>query len=286
MSIRKPEWLRVKYYGGENLEQVEAILKRYSLNTVCEEASCPNRMECFDRKTATFMTMGNECTRNCTFCNVNKGEVQPLDSEEPMRVAQAAKAMHLKHVVITSVTRDDLPDGGAEHFAQVIKSIKAIDKKMIIEVLIPDLQGNISSLETVVNAEPNIINHNIETVPRLYREVRPMAIYDRSLEVLGNVKKIDSSITTKSGIMVGLGEDKKEVVNVLRDLRNVDCNLLTIGQYLPPSKEHYPLIEYIHPDIFEEYKKIGMALGFDYIASGPLVRSSYHADQAFIVKNS
>ncbi len=282
LSKRKPEWLKVKYHGGENLEQVENILKRFSLNTVCEEACCPNRMECFNRKTATFMIMGRECTRNCSFCNVNKGIVQPLDLEEPLRVAQAAKAMNLKHVVITSVTRDDLDDGGANHFEKVIKSIRELDKKMIIEVLIPDLKGDIDALKTIVDAKPNIINHNIETVSRLYPKVRPMAIYERSLEVIKNIKKLDSSIVTKSGIMVGLGEEKKEVINALRDLRKVDCNLLTLGQYLPPSKKHYPLKEYIHPDVFEEYRKVGIDLGFEHVASGPLVRSSYNADQAFV----
>lgn len=281
MNKRKPDWLRVKFHGGKNLSQIEAILKKFKLHTVCEEASCPNRMECFSRSTATFMIMGRICTRNCTFCGVKKAKVHPLDLEEPVRVARAIEAMKLKHVVITSVTRDDLPDGGAGHFARVMEEIRKIDSKVIIEVLIPDFRGDVEALAKVIDAKPEIINHNIETVPRLYADVRPMAAYQRSVDLLRNVKKQDSNILTKSGIMVGLGEKEEEVIGVLKDLRQAGCNLLTIGQYLPPSQSHHPLVEYIHPNIFEKYQKIGMELGFDHVASGPLVRSSYHADQAY-----
>ena len=220
MSIaRKPEWLRVKAHSVKGLEYVEDMLKNLHLNTVCDEAACPNRGECFGRKTATFMILGSVCTRNCTFCNVSKGTVQQVDENEPGRVAQAVKALGLKHAVITSVTRDDLPDGGAEHFARVIESIRNTAPGVTIEVLIPDFQGSVEALKKVVDARPEIINHNVETVPGLYREVRPMADYQRSLNVLKNVKEMDSSIYTKSGIMLGLGETGEQVVSVMRSSR-------------------------------------------------------------------
>ncbi|NLX76877.1 MAG: lipoyl synthase [Clostridiaceae bacterium] len=281
MSIaRKPEWLRVKAHSVKGLEYVEDMLKNLHLNTVCDEAACPNRGECFGRKTATFMILGSVCTRNCTFCNVSKGTVQQVDENEPGRVAQAVKALGLKHAVITSVTRDDLPDGGAEHFARVIESIRNTAPGVTIEVLIPDFQGSVEALKKVVDARPEIINHNVETVPGLYREVRPMADYQRSLNVLKNVKEMDSSIYTKSGIMVGLGETGEQVVSVMRDLRGVNCDFLTIGQYLAPSAKHHPVIEYIHPNQFKAYEEKAYELGFLYVASGPLVRSSYMAEQA------
>lgn len=279
MYQQKPEWLRVRFRGGQNFEEVEEILKRFSLNTVCTEACCPNRMECYNRRTATFMILGRICTRNCTFCSVTKGQVQPLDPKEPFHVAQAVKKLNLKHVVITSVTRDDLPDGGAGQFAKVIKKIKELDNEVVVEVLIPDFSGNISALSKVVEAKPEIINHNVETVPRLYPSVRPMALYQRSLDLLKNVKAINNQIFTKSGIMVGLGEQKEEVIEVLKDLRSVKCDFLTIGQYLSPSKEHHPIIEYVHPYIFKKYKEIAIEMGFQHVASSPLVRSSYHADK-------
>lgn len=281
MSIaRKPEWLRVKAHSVKGLEYVEDMLKNLHLNTVCDEAACPNRGECFGRKTATFMILGSVCTRNCTFCNVSKGTVQQVDENEPGRVAQAVKALGLKHAVITSVTRDDLPDGGAEHFARVIESIRNTAPGVTIEVLIPDFQGSVEALKKVVDARPEIINHNVETVPGLYREVRPMADYQRSLNVLKNVKEMDSSIYTKSGIMVGLGETGEQVVSVMGDLRGVNCDFLTIGQYLAPSAKHHPVIEYIHPNQFKAYEEKAYELGFLYVASGPLVRSSYMAEQA------
>ncbi|MBA1334184.1 MAG: Lipoyl synthase [Firmicutes bacterium] len=279
MPDKRPDWLKVKFRSDPNFEEVEKMLDRLSLNTVCAEANCPNRMECYSRRTATFMILGRICTRNCTFCDVTKGQVQPVDPEEPLNVARAVGELNLNHVVITSVTRDDLPDGGAGHFAQVIEKIKEINESIVVEVLIPDFMGSISALSEVVAAKPKIVNHNVETVPRLYPGVRPMASYRRSLDLLQNVKNLDSRMFTKSGIMLGLGEKKEEVVEVLRDLRKVKCDFITIGQYLSPSKNHHPVVEYIHPDTFEEYKEIAVNMGFRYAASAPLVRSSYHADE-------
>lgn len=278
--VRKPEWLRVKAHSMKGLEYVEEMMKNLHLNTVCDEAACPNRGECFGRKTATFMILGSVCTRGCTFCNVSKGEVQLVDENEPERVAQAVKALGLKHAVITSVTRDDLPDGGAGHFAKVIESIRSIAAGVTIEVLIPDFQGNIEALKKVIDAHPEIINHNVETVPNLYSKVRPQADYRRSLNVLKNVKDMEGSIYTKSGIMVGLGEEEEQVISVMQDLREVNCDFLTIGQYLAPSAKHHPVVEYIHPDQFKAYEEKAYQLGFSYVASGPLVRSSYMAEQA------
>lgn len=278
---RKPEWLRIKKREGENLGYVNHLLKDLSLNTVCEAANCPNRAECFSKRTATFMILGKECTRNCRFCNVTSNPVETVNPKEPENVAEATMNLGLEHVVITSVTRDDLADGGAEHFAKTIRAIRARDEKIIIEVLIPDLQGDIDALKTVVEAKPNILNHNIETVPRLYSDVRPMAIYERSLEVLENTKKLDPDMLTKTGIMLGLGEREEEVIQVFKDLREKDCDFLTVGQYLPPSEEHFPLVDYIHPDQFEKYRKDAMDLGFKFVASSPLVRSSYKAADMF-----
>lgn len=283
MNKRKPEWLRVKLQGAEKTHEVKEMLTRLSLHTVCQEANCPNLIECFARKTATFMILGSICTRNCTFCNVTKGNTQEVDPAEPANVAKAVTELGLKHAVITSVTRDDLPDGGAGHFAEVIKKLRATE--VIVEVLIPDFQGDREALATVIKAKPHILNHNIETAPRLYPTVRPKANYARSLELLKNSKELDASIFTKSGIMVGLGEQEEEVLAVLRDLRAVDCDLLTIGQYLAPSAKHHEVIEYIHPDLFNKYKEAAYEMGFKYVASAPLVRSSYHAaDVSDIIK--
>lgn len=275
---RKPEWLRVEKRKGQNLGYVRGLLEKYSLNTVCDGANCPNKAECFSKKTATFMIMGSECSRNCRFCDVKLSKnLLPLDPNEPENLAKATMELGLKHVVVTSVTRDDLPDGGAEHFAKTIKAIRAKDKDIIIEVLIPDLQGDEEALKVVVDAKPDIINHNVETVPSLYDKVRPMAIYQRSLDVLANVKKLDSTIFTKSGIMLGLGEKQEEVIELFKDLREVDCDFLTVGQYLPPSTKHVELKEYIHPELFKKYEEEANALGFKFVASSPLVRSSYKA---------
>lgn len=283
---RKPEWIRINLNksNGGSLNYVKDLLSDLSLNTVCEEANCPNRVECFSKKTATFMILGSECSRNCTFCNVSHKKLQPVDPKEPENVANAVVKLGLKHVVLTSVTRDDIPDGGAKHFHDVVKKIKNLDEKIIVEVLIPDLQGDIESLKTVVDSKPEILNHNIETVPRLYSKVRPMAIYERSLEVLKNSKSIDSNILTKSGIMVGLGEKEEEVIEVMKDLRKVDCDFLTIGQYLAPSAKHHPVIEYVHPDTFKKYKEEALKLGFKFVASDPLVRSSYNAAEMLEAK--
>jgi lipoic acid synthetase len=283
MFVRKPDWLKVKITGDSNNEVVQNILNELSLNTVCTEANCPNKMECFQRKTATFMILGRVCTRNCTFCNVTKGETESIDLNEPKNIAEAVKELKLRHVVITSVTRDDLDDGGAQYFVNVINEVRDLNPTVTIEVLIPDFKGDKASLEKIVIAKPHIINHNVETVPSLYSKVRPMAIYGRSLELLKRVKELDNSILTKSGIMVGLGEKEEEVFNIFEDLREIDCNLLTIGQYLAPSKNHHPVIEYVHPDVFKKYEIKAIEMGFDHVASSPLVRSSYHADKAFEV---
>lgn len=277
----KPEWLKIKIRGNRNKEQVNEILEKFSLNTVCKEANCPNRMECFCSKTATFMILGRTCTRNCTFCNVTKGVTETVDAEEPEHVARAVKELGLKHAVITSVTRDDLTDGGAGHFAEVVREINQRNPGVTVEVLIPDFQGDREALRTVLEAKPDILNHNVETVERLYPEVRPMASYGRSLKLLEEAKAIDRDILTKSGIMVGLGEKKEEVLQVIEDLRKSGCNLLTIGQYLAPSKRHHPVVEYIHPDLFEEYKKVALKMGFDHVVSSPFARSSYHAAEVF-----
>ncbi len=278
---RKPEWLRIDLNKGRSLAHVKDILERYSLNTVCEEANCPNRMECFSKKTATFMILGSQCTRNCSFCNVTNGLPQDINPEEPAKVAKAVSELGLGHVVITSVTRDDLVDGGAAHFAEVVKAIRQLEKEIIIEVLIPDFQGNHSALETVIKAKPEIINHNIETVPRLYSEVRPQAVYERSLRLIDNIKDMDGSILSKSGIMLGLGETEVEVIEVLKDLRKVRCDFLTIGQYLAPSSKHHQVVEYITPEMFKTYKYRALELGFSFVASDPLVRSSYYAAEMY-----
>ncbi len=276
--LRKPEWLRMKIRGGDNLNYVQEILQKNHLNTVCEEANCPNRMECFSNRTATFIILGSRCTRNCTFCDIATGHPDAVDPEEPMHVADAVKSLGLTYVVITSVTRDDLPDGGSEHFARVLGEIHKSSPGADIEVLIPDFKGDTKALQTVIDAGPVIINHNIETVPRLYKEVRPQAVYRRSLELLKKVKEL-SGLYSKSGMMVGLGETYDEVIASLHDLRSVDCDFLTIGQYLAPSKEHHPVVEYVHPDIFAIYKEEALKMGFKGVASAPLVRSSYKAHE-------
>jgi len=277
----KPEWLRVRYAQTPELEAVETLLDSLKLNTVCKEAGCPNCVECFSRKTATFLIMGTNCTRNCRFCNVKSGDPQELDPGEPGRAAQAVRELGLKYVVVTSVTRDDLPDGGASHFAQTIREIKKASPGTVIEVLIPDFQGDCDALQTVAGANPAVISHNMETVRSLYPAVRPQAQYQRSLNVIKNIKLPGSYIRSKSGIMVGLGETKTQVFELFGDLLDVGCEFLTIGQYLAPSKQHMPVHEYIEPPLFEEYGSIAKEMGFKYVASAPFVRSSYHAGQAF-----
>lgn len=284
MHQRKPEWLRVKIRGGEtsgNVNEVEEILKKYSLNTVCREANCPNRMECFSNRTATFMILGKNCTRNCTFCNVTKEKPESVDSNEPYNIAKVVEKFNLKHTVITAVTRDDLSDGGAGHFAKVIEEIKKLNKSTTTEVLIPDFKGDEKALRKVINAKPDIINHNVETAAALYSKVRPMAVYERSLELLYRVKNENKSILTKSGFMLGLGETEDDVLGILKDLKEIDCDIVTIGQYLAPSPKHHPVIEYVHPDTFEKYGKVATDMGFKHVFSAPLVRSSYHAEKVF-----
>jgi len=272
-------WLRRKLPDQKVLERMDSLFKELNLHTVCDSALCPNRGECFKKGTATFMILGNVCTRNCQFCAVEKGKPLPLDSEEPRHIAQAAKHLSLKHIVVTSVTRDDLLDGGAKHFAQTIIEVKKILPESTIEVLIPDFKGSWDALQIVIDAHPEVINHNIETVPRLYKLVRPKAVYKRSLELLRQIKIRDKNVFSKSGIMVGLGEEKDEMIKAMKDLREVGCDILTIGQYLKPSPHHLKVSNYIHPDEFEVYRNIGMSLGFKYVASAPLVRSSYHAGE-------
>lgn len=279
MNTRKPEWLRVKIQGGHDSQKVKTLLSDLNLNTVCLEANCPNQMECYNRKTATFMILGRNCTRNCTFCNVQKQSPDPVDINEPKKIGLAVKALALKHAVITSVTRDDLPDGGAAHFAEVVKEIRKSAPGVTIELLISDLSGNWDSLKIIMESKPDIINHNIETVPTLYSEVRPMANYERSLDLLEMAKKLMPEVKTKSGIMLGLGETNKQLISSFQDLLDHKCEILTLGQYLAPSSAHIEVKEYIHPEVFKELKNIAMKMGFKNVASSPLTRSSYHADE-------
>lgn len=280
MHTQKPDWLVKRVPPGFERRRVEELLEGLSLHTVCEQAACPNIGECFCNQTATFMILGERCTRNCTFCQVSKGEPQAVDPAEPEHVAEAVAQLGLKHVVVTSVTRDDLPDGGALHFARVIRAVRARCPRTTIEVLIPDFRGSFDALQTVIAAGPTVINHNVETVERLYPQVRPMADYARSLELLKRVKPMSPGIKTKSGLMVGFGEIYDEVLQVMRDLRSADCDFLTVGQYLAPTQNHHPVVEYVLPDTFASYQKDALAMGFRYAASGPYVRSSYHAAEA------
>lgn len=278
MYVRKPEWIRTKIQGGSASNQVKSTLGDLSLNTVCDEANCPNRMECFERGTATFMILGRNCTRNCTFCNVTREKPDQVSESEPEKIGQAVSKLKLKHAVITSVTRDDLEDQGANQFRKVVEEIRKTSPHVSIELLIPDMQGHKDLIDIIINSEPDILNHNVETVPALYDKVRPMAIFDRSIQVLNYVKQVKPHMRTKSGIMLGLGETKDQVVEVLKKLRQVDCDMLTLGQYLQPSTSHIPVVEYIRPEKFEEYEEIAKKMGFKRVASGPLVRSSYYAE--------
>jgi lipoic acid synthetase len=280
----KPEWLKIRPPAGQNYLRIKETLRRHGLHTVCEEAHCPNVHECWGGGTATIMLMGSVCTRGCRFCAVTSGHPKGyLDPLEPWKVAQVVSEWGLDYIVLTSVARDDLPDGGAEHFAKTIRAIKQKTPRTLVEVLIPDFRGDINALKTVVEAQPEVIGHNIETVERLTPRVRDRrASYRQSLAVLENVKKLDPTRYTKSSIMVGLGETDEEVVQTMRDLRAVGVDILTIGQYLRPSPRHLEVVEYVHPDKFAQWKEIGEALGFRYVASGPLVRSSYRAGEFFV----
>ncbi len=279
---KKPaQRLRVSPLDFSTIDRMTRLMRELNLHTVCESAHCPNRADCFAHSTATFLILGNTCTRNCTFCAVNKGTPEAVDPAEPGHVLDAIKKLGIRYAVITSVTRDDLPDGGAVHFAATVSKIREYDPEILVEVLIPDFKGDVAALKAVADAHPAVINHNIETVPRLYPGVRPMADYRRSVGLIRNVKTIDRSIATKSGIMLGLGESQGEVVQVMNDLRQAGCDILTIGQYLSPSLKHHPVIRYVPDEEFKEYEAAGREMGFSAVVSGALVRSSYHAGEAF-----
>jgi lipoyl synthase len=277
---RLPEWLRLKLPTSDTFAHTRSLLDELKLHTVCESAKCPNHWECWSKGTATFMIAGDHCTRACKFCAVSTAKPQPLEADEPARVAEATRRMKLKHVVITAVARDDLADGGAEHFRQTIEKVRELNPGIIIEVLVPDFLDQDFAIEAVLSANPHIYNHNLETVRRLTPTVRHRATYDRSLSVLGKVKaKRGSTIHTKSGIMLGLGEAEQEVLTAMADLRRSNCDILTLGQYLQPTLKHLPVVEFVRPEKFAEYKVKAEAMGFVHVASGPMVRSSYHADE-------
>lgn len=276
----KPDWLRVKAPQWERVGNVKETLRDLGLNTVCEEASCPNIGECFSHGTATFLIMGPSCTRACPYCDIDfEKKPKPLDPTEPDRLAEAVRRMGLNHVVVTSVNRDDLPDGGAAQFGRCINRIKAAMPQTTIEVLIPDLCGNWDALAEILSAQPHVLNHNTETVPRLYKRTRPQGEYSRTLELLQRTRAIAPWIYTKSGIMVGLGEEPTEVIAVMQDLRAVDCDIITIGQYLQPSQKHLNVQEFVRPEQFEQWRLAGEAMGFLQVVASPLTRSSYHAEQ-------
>tara|TARA_Y100000590_G_scaffold162786_1_gene186621 strand:- start:2561 stop:3499 length:939 start_codon:yes stop_codon:yes gene_type:complete len=278
---KKPVWIKTKILDTQNYFRTKEIINKKKLFTVCQEASCPNISECWSKKHATFMIMGDICTRACSFCNVKTGKPTYLDPFEPQKIAQATKELNLKHVVITSVDRDDLVDGGATHFSKVISETRKINKNTTIEVLTPDFLRKGEAYKEVVNANPDVFNHNIETVPSLYRSVRPGSRYFASVNLLKSAKLINKKIFTKSGIMLGLGETKDEVLQVMDDLLSAHVDFLTIGQYLQPSTKHYPLDRYVHPDEFKEFKELALTKGFLIVSSSPLTRSSYHADEDF-----
>ncbi len=278
--LRKPDWIRVRIPASPEVDRIKQILRKNGLSTVCEEANCPNLSECFSGGTATFMIMGDICTRRCPFCDVGHGKPKPLDTNEPSHLAQAIAEMRLKYVVITSVDRDDLRDGGAQHFADCIREARILSPQLQVEVLTPDFRGRMDVALDILSAEPpDVFNHNLETVPRLYRQVRPGANFEWSLQLLKQFKARNPSVLSKSGLMVGLGETKEEIFETLKIMREHDIDMLTIGQYLQPSKEHLAVARYVEPAEFEEYTQFAQAIGFKHAACGPLVRSSYHADK-------
>jgi lipoic acid synthetase len=281
----KPPWLRRRLPTGATYEKVRAMIRSGNLHTVCQEARCPNQFECFSQQTATFLILGSRCTRNCRFCNIEPGPEGPPDPAEPQRVAQTAAEMGLRYVVVTSVTRDDLPDGGAGLFAATIRELRTHIPDVRIEVLIPDFQGDPAALETVLEAGPDVLNHNIETVPRLYPQVRPEAVYDRSLRLLQNAAAHRPAIPVKSGLMLGLGENPDEVRRTLLDLRSHGCTLLTIGQYLQPTEGHLRVTRFVPPEEFAQWRQEAIEMGFSGVAAGPFVRSSYHAKEMFQAAN-
>ena len=274
---KKPDWLKVRLPSGDNYREVLSMMRKSKLNTVCEEAKCPNLAECWNNRTATYMILGDTCTRTCGFCDVKSGRPNFVDWDEPNRVAQSVKDLGLKHVVITSVNRDELKDGGASVFAKCIELIREKTPQCTIEILIPDFQGDEKAFEIIMQNPPDILNHNLETVQRLYHAVRPQADYQRSLDLIKWFK--NKGLKTKSGIMVGIGEQTGEVLNLMKDLKNHNCDIMTIGQYLQPTKNHLPVDRYVTPDEFKMYEEEGLKLGFQAVESGPLVRSSYHADK-------
>ena len=277
---KKPDWLKVQY-NREAVEEVAKLMKDLKLNTVCKEANCPNLGECYKKHTATFMVMGSACTRNCRFCNVSCAKPQPLDPDEPRHLAEVAKKLDLRHVVVTQVTRDDLPDGGAAHMAAVVRAVHETCPGTTVEVLISDLKGSEDALRVVLEAKPEVLNHNVEMVSRLYHDVRPQARYERSLKVLSDSKKFAPNILTKTGFMLGLGETDEEVYALMDDIRATGCDILTISQYLQPTPQHWALQRYVTPEEFARLKDIAMEKGFKFVASSPLVRSSYRAAEAF-----
>jgi len=283
--LRKPDWLKVRFPAGANYARIDRYHRLQGLNSVCRSAACPNQGECWSKGTATFMILGNICSRNCRFCNVASGPLLPADPQEPAKVAGAIAELQLQHAVITSVTRDDLGDGGAGQFAALIAEIRQQAPNCRIELLIPDLMGDWEALATIIAAGPDILGHNIETVPRLYPRVRPEADYQRSLLLLAESRRQKPSLITKSGLMLGMGETIDEVLQVLRDLREHDCQLLTLGQYLAPTTEHFPVQRYLTPDEFNQLAKTGRSLGFRHVESGPLVRSSFHAEEQYLASN-
>lgn len=277
--LRKPDWIRIKLPQGGKVQELKQTLRDKQLHTVCEEASCPNLSECFSRGTATFMIMGDICTRRCPFCDVAHGRPLALDQDEPKHLAETIQAMKLKYVVITSVDRDDLRDGGAGHFVDCIKQTRALNPSTQIEILVPDFRGRMDiAIELMSDNPPDVFNHNLETIPALYRKVRPGSDYQWSLDLIKKFKAAQPGVNTKSGLMLGIGESIDQVKDVLRDLKAHDCDMITLGQYLQPSLNHLPVDRYVHPDEFDELREFGNALGFKHVASGPMVRSSYHAD--------
>jgi lipoic acid synthetase len=278
---RHPDWLKVSIPGGKNFVKMKSLFRAAKLHTICEEAKCPNIAECFGCGTAVFLILGDVCTRNCLYCNVSHGKPGVLNPSEPEDVAESVKKLGLKYAVITSVTRDDLSDGGASVFAETILKVKSLNPGCMVEVLIPDFKGSISALKKVIDSKPDVVNHNIEVVKELFSDIRPEGDYKISLKVLSNIKKLKSDIKSKSGFMVGIGETSDQIINTMKDLRKSDVDFLTIGQYLQPTKKHAQIKKYYTPDEFKEFKKIGLDLGFKHVESGPLVRSSYHASDVF-----
>jgi lipoic acid synthetase len=278
---KHPYWLRRKAFEPTLILSMKALLDNLKLHSVCESAHCPNQGECFSQGTVAFLILGDVCTRNCSFCAVKKGIPLAPNPEEPKNMSKAVRELNLNYVVITSVTRDDLPDGGASHFANVVKAIKSTVSSVVVELLVPDFRGSVEAFREIVSSSPDVISHNVETIPRLYPVVRPKANYQRSIELLKDVKCMNPHLITKSGLMLGLGEERSEVIQALDDLRKVDCDLVTLGQYLPPSTSHYPVSRYVSPEEFKEFERVGLAMEFRGITSGPFVRSSFNAARLF-----